>query len=266
MLSFCTKRAFVIVSGVALGTHGAGLLNLSFRSVEAVWALAATSVSQVALPVLSSVRDDAGRFRRALQSASALACVSLYFGFALLAAVAPEVVGLVFGPRWAEISPYVTVLALQTLVQVRRPLFWSVLTALGRPRDLVLCQAAELACVAGAVALLGVPSVGWAIGIWVARELVGAALETWMVGRATRLGIRELLRGTWIPLIAALAMFAAVWASRGALAHAGPAARLAALALIGAAVYLACVALLQRHLLVDLAQFVRSAARRAQLP
>src|SRR5690606_12088006 len=79
MLHFSVKRAFIVVSGLALGTHGAGLLNLSFRAVDTLWSLAATTVSQIALPVLSAVRADAQRFRRAFDAASALVCITMYF-------------------------------------------------------------------------------------------------------------------------------------------------------------------------------------------
>jgi O-antigen/teichoic acid export membrane protein len=262
MLHLCIKRAFIVVSGVMLGTHAAGLLNLSFRAVDTLWSLAASTVSRIALPVLSLVRIDEGRFRRALGSASGFACVTLYGGFVLLGATSREVVELLFGPQWVEISPYVTLLALQVLAQARRPLFAPVLTALGRPREVLVCQAAELAFVAGMIALWGLPSVAWAIGIWLGREAVGSALELWMVGRATRIGMRELLGSIWVPLVGALALFSTVWICRELLGDSlGTVARLALLAPAGALAYFACVALLERRLLVELLEFVRSAFR-----
>lgn len=262
MLHLCIKRAFIVASGIMLGTHAAGLINLSFRAVDTLWSLAASTVSRIALPVLSSVSIDEGRFRRALGSASGFACVTLYGGFVLLAATSREVVELLFGAQWLEIAPYVTLLALQVLAQARRPLFAPVLTALGRPRDVLLCQAAELAFVAGMIALWGLPSVAWAIGLWLGREALGSVLELWMVRRATRIGMRELLGGLWVPLVAALALFSTVWVCRELLGGSlGAGARLALLAPAGVMAYFACVALLQRRLLVELLEFARSAFR-----
>jgi PST family polysaccharide transporter len=266
LLNFCIRRAFVVVAGLSLGMHGAGLLNLSFRAVDTLWGLASSCVSQIALPVLASLQSDMARLRRAYQSAAALACVPMYFGFVLLAAASRDVVALLFGPQWSETAPYVTVLALQMLVQGRRLLFTPALTALGRPQDLLLAQAVELALVAAALALLGVPSVGWAIGIWVARELAGTAVEAWRLRRSAALGMRELLHGTWVPLAAGVAAFAAIRGAEDLLRDAGSALRLAVLAALGGAVYFCCVALLQRGLLLELAEFVRSAFRRPQLP
>jgi hypothetical protein len=103
------------------------------------------------------------------------------------------------------------------------------------------------------------------LAIWLGRELVGSAVEAWMVHRAARLSLRDMLHGAVIPLAAGCAMFATLLASREALpGDVGPAARLMVLGLIGAAVYFACVALLQRQVLIELGQFVRAAFRKAQ--
>jgi PST family polysaccharide transporter len=265
MLHLSIKRAFIVAAGVMLGTHAAGLLNLSFRAVDTLWSLAASTVSRIALPVLSAMRMDERRFQRTLDSASGFACLALYASFVLLAATSREVVELLFGRQWLEISPYVTLLALQVLAQARRPLFAPVLTALGRPRDVLACQLAELAFVAAMIALWGLPSLGWAIGIWLGREALGSALELWMVARAARIGIGALLGSVRVPLAAALVLLATVWACREVLGDGlGAPARLAVLAPAGTVAYIGCVALLQRRLLTELLDFVRAAFRQAQ--
>jgi O-antigen/teichoic acid export membrane protein len=263
MLRFGIRRAFIVACGTALGTHAAGLFNMSFRVVDGLWAPAWTAVSQVALPVLSAARADERRFGRVFDRASHFVCLTLYFGFVLLAATAAEVVELLLGPRWMEIAPLVTLLALKALIQARRLLFGPLLTSLGRPQNLLLSEVAELVFLAGAIALLGIPSVAWAIALWVAKDLVGGALEAWMVARATGIGMVRLLGSTAIPLAAAGGMFAAVWACRALLDGWGAAARLAVLVHVGAIVYFGCVALLERRRLLDVLRFTRSAFQRA---
>lgn len=260
---FGVKRAFIIFSGLSLGAHAAGLLNLSFRAIDGLWALGWTTVSQIALPVLSSVRADDGRFKRAFEKASAFTCVIMYFGFVLIAATSPELVRLLFGPQWDAVAPYVSLLALQVLVQARRLLFQPTLTALGRPRELLVSPTAEFVFLAAFIALWGVPSVGWAIGLWLARDVVGGGLEAWLVARATGVRVRELLGTAIVPLVAALAMFSILWAAREMLLPEtlGPAMRLFVLACMGGVVYFAGIALLDRRLLVDLGEFLRSAFR-----
>jgi PST family polysaccharide transporter len=265
MLAFATKRLFMLVSGVTLGTQAAGLLNLAFRVVDTFWSIASTAVSQITLPLLSSLQGDQGRCRRAFQDALALVCLVSYFGFVLLAATASEAVALIFGPQWAQVAPYVTLLALQVLTGAVRLPASSIVKALGRPRDLVLCMAAELGFVAVAIVLFGVPSAGWAIGIWLTREAVGSVVQGWMFRRALHMGIRQFLGGVRVPLIAALAMFAAVSACRELLTEGlGAPAAFMVLAPVGAIAYFGCVALLERALLVELVRFDQFAFRRAQ--
>jgi O-antigen/teichoic acid export membrane protein len=262
-VNFTIKRAFIILSGIGLGTHAAGLLNLSFRAIDTFWSLASTAISQIALPVMASLRKDDERFARAFQSASAFACVVLYFAFLLIGATSAEVVELLFGRQWMSIAPYVTVLAMLVVIQARRLLMAPMMTALGRPRDLLVVQVIELVFVLGAVLLSGVPSLDWAIAIWVVRECVGAAALLVLFRRATGFGLRVLFGSAVIPLVAAVAMFAAVWACRATpLASWIPLARLAVLAPLGAVAYFGCVALLDRRLIVDLIGFARAAVQR----
>jgi len=262
-VNFSMKRAFIILSGIGLGTHAAGLLNLSFRAIDSFWSLASTAISQIALPIMVSLRKDDERFARAFRSASAFACALLYFGFLLIGAASPEIVELLFGKQWMSITPYVTILSMLVVIQARRLLMAPMMTALGRPRDLLACQVVELAFILGAVLLSGVPSLDWAIAIWVVRECIGGTVLLGLFRRATGFGPRLLFAGSGIPLIAAAAMFATVWAMRSTpLAHWVPIARLAVLAPLGALVYFGCVALLDRGLIVDLVSFARAAVQR----
>ncbi|MEP7295449.1 MAG: oligosaccharide flippase family protein [Burkholderiales bacterium] len=262
VVNFSTKRTFIVLAGVGLGTHAAGLLNLSFRTIDTFWALASTAISQVALPVMVSIRGDDARFARAFQAASAVACVVLYFCFVLIGSISAELVELLFGRQWISIAPFVTLLSLQVIIQARRLLMSPVMTAIGRPRDLLLCNLAELIFILGAVTLLGVPSLPWAIGIWVVREGLGGAILLWLFRRATGLGARALLGSSVVPLIGAVALYAVVWAVRANLvADWGPLARAAVLAPLGAAVYLTCVFVLDRRLLAELFSFARAALK-----
>lgn len=262
-VNFSMKRSFIVLCGIMLGTSAAGLLNMCFRVIDTFWSLASSAISQIALPTLSSLSKDDKRFGRAFHTASAFICVVLYFCFVLIGATSAEVVELLFGRQWLAITPYVTILSLQVLIQARRMVFNPVMTSRGRPRDLLVCQVAELSFTLVAIALSGVPSVSWAIGIWVARECLGVSIQVWLLRRAINIGIRDVFSGSVVPLLCAIAMYGAVWAARDAL-PAGwvPAARLALLAPLGALVYFGCVFLLERRLLVDLLGFVRSALQR----
>ena len=213
-LTFSIKRLFIIFAGIFLGAEAAGYLNLSIRAVDVFWAIAATAVSQVALPILAGLQSYRARLQRAYQQATTFACLALYLCFGALALMAPEVVEVLFGARWVSIAPYVSVLAALIVVQAPRLMAAPVLTAMGHPRDLLLALVAELILVLTAVFASGMPSVWWAIGIWAARELLGAPITGWLLWRRTGLGVRSQLLGVAVPASALAAMAVAVFAVR----------------------------------------------------
>lgn len=259
-LTFSVKRAFIVLSGITLGAHAAGLLNLSFRVIDTFWSLAATAVYQVALPILTTLTHDGERFKRAFQNACAFTCLTLFFGFVLIASTATEIVEMLFGTQWLGAVPFVTILALQGLAQAALLLVPPVLTALGRPRDLLSARAAELAFILGVILIFGVPSVAWAIAIWVARECVGGSISVALLRRAAGLGLRAQFSSCVVPLACAVATFGIVWMTRSTLpAGWGPVLRLAVLGPVGAVVYLGCTLALNRGLLLDLMRFGHSA-------
>lgn len=262
-LMFSIKRAFIVLSGITLGTHAAGLLNLSFRVVDTFGALAVTAVSQIALPILSPLTHDDQRFKRAYQKACAFTCLYLFLCFVLIASTAAEIVEMLFGTQWLDAVPFVTILALKGLLQASLLLGPPVLTALGRPRDLLIPQVAELAFIIGAILIFGVPSVAWAIALWVARECLGGSILVVLLRRAAGIGLRAQFSSCVVPFACATAVFGVVWMTRSALPPVwGPALRLAVLAPIGAGVYLGCALALNRRLVLELIRFGRSALSR----
>jgi PST family polysaccharide transporter len=205
-LGFGVKRLFTLAAGVFLGVELAGYLNLSFRTIDVFWAIASTAATQVALPLLASLQQDVPRLKRAFQAAMSLVCLILYSSFLGIGVLAPELVQVMFGPKWLPSAPYVTALSCLVVVQAPRTLVTPLLTALGRPKDLLLGKVAELAFIAAAIAATRLPSLGWAVGIWIAREVVALPLNVWQLWRASRFSVAEQFRGALMPLVAALGM------------------------------------------------------------
>jgi len=261
LLIFSVKRLFIVASGVLLGAHAAGVLALAFRAFDTLWAVGVTALSQVMLPILSRLQSDAERLRQAFVATVSLVCLVSYFGFVLLAATAPEVVALLFGPKWAEVAPFLTLFCLQVLTGAVRAPMAVTLKVLGRPRELVLCQTAEFAFLAAVIAAYGMPSIAWAVGIWLAREAIGTGMQVWLFGRSSVRVPFFLPGAVGVPLIGALLMFAAVSACRELLG----APSLVVLGAVGTAVYLGCVAVLDPRLLTQLLLFIQAAVRRVQV-
>jgi O-antigen/teichoic acid export membrane protein len=259
-LSFSVKRLFTIVAGLMLGIATAGYLNLGFRIVDVLWAVLATGVSQVALPMLSGLQSDPERIERAYKKAVEFACLCLYPCFAGIAVTAPEIVQTVFGERWTPAVPCIVALSGLTLVLAPRLYVTPMLTALGRPKDTVVGVAAELVFMLVAAALLGMPSLGWAIGIWVASECVQVPITVVLLRRATGYSTADQFAGVRTPLAAVTVLILGAYLFRASMPpDLAPSIRLAAIAVIGAATYAAAVIVLDRRLASSFLGFVRSA-------
>jgi O-antigen/teichoic acid export membrane protein len=259
-LSFSIKRVFTIFAGLLLGTATAGYLNLAFRTVDVLWAISATAVSQVSLPMLSSLQSDPGRLKRAYEKSVEFACLLLYPVFVGIAVTSPEIVQIVFGQRWAAVSPYVAALACLVLVQAPRLFVNPLLTAVGRPRDPLIGVGAELIFMLAALAIIGLPSLPWAVGIWIASECLPLPISAWVLRRATGLGRHSQFSGVKTPLLASLILAMSVLIARRFLpSDIAAEPRLALLVLAGAGAYVSAISILDRKLLLDFRSFARSA-------
>lgn len=201
---------------------------VAFRLVETVL-FVAWVLRDAIFPVLSSDSDD-GRAGRVLQTAMTVAA-AVYVPFATVCAVlAPEVIGLLFGQRYAEQS------ALTLVLLVPTPLLFA----------LAYFLLAGLAARARNAAMLWTACAALAVDVGLNLALIpvfgseGAAIATsgtylfqllvlWVVLR--RAGIRPpLLRALAIPAAAALPLAVVLWAVP---------APLPVLLVLGAGVYLA---------------------------
>jgi polysaccharide transporter, PST family len=259
-LSFGIKRLFTVAVGIFLGVELAGYLNLAFRTIDVFWAIASTAATQVALPLLSSLQSDTARLKRAFQLAMSLVCLLLYSAFIGIGVVAPELVEVMFGAKWLPSAPYVTALACLVVLQAPRVLVAPLLTALGRPKDLVVGRAVELGFVVLAVVVSQVPSIGWAVAIWMVRELVGLPVNVRQLKRASGFAVIDQFRGALVPLGAALVMAVSVQLVRYALPSSMAALlRLVVLTTVGALTFLCVSYVTNRASLVTLMSLLRSA-------
>jgi O-antigen/teichoic acid export membrane protein len=263
LLSSSIRRVFTILASSLLGVELAGYLNLSFRVVDVFWAIAATAVGQVALPLLAGLQFEPDRLKRAYQSATQFSCLALYPCFVGLGAVAPEVVDVLFGHRWQPSSPYVTVLGFLVLLQVPRLVFTPLLTAVGRPRDLLVGLLAELLFMLGIAWSFGMPSLPWAIALWVASECVLMLVSSWVMRRATGYSYLEQFLGVLNPLLASVLMAVVIIETRAHLsASLGPVLRLTVLIPLGASIFFLAIFLLDRRQVKDFLEFACSAFER----
>jgi PST family polysaccharide transporter len=257
-------RLFMLQVGVVLGTQAAGYFNLAFRAVDALRDVATTAIWRVVFPLFSRLGEAPRLLRRAFSGAAETTCAIGFPIFAGLAAVAPDVVAVVFGSKWLEATPIVVALCGVAMIHLVRLYAWAAVSALGRPLDPMPGQLVEAAVVI-TWPLLGLASAGVAAAAWVLRALVAWPVDAWMLRRASGLDIKTQNRGLPSIALVAGAMAGAVVALGAALplSLGGP-LRLAVLVAFGAAVYAALLALARRDLARRLVALVGSVAPRAR--
>lgn len=262
-VNFAIKRIFVFFAGVFLGTGVAGFLNLAFRTIDTFWAVSATALSQVVLPMMSSLQSDLPRLRRAYGAAISLACAALYACFVGLAVTSPEVVQLLFGAKWLPAAPYVTILGFIVLLQAPRLFVTPMLTAVGRPHMVMIGYITGLTWLTAAILATRLATPYVAIGVWASCELVYAPLFGWMLKKATGLSFKDQFTQVRTPLAAALGMAVAVTAVRYVLPEGlPPVVRLAAMVPVGAGVFLGVLRLMNKAMFNELLDFGLSVLKR----
>ena len=263
-LSFSIKRLFTVAAGLILGVATAGYLNLGFRVVDVLWAVLSSAVGQVSLPMLAGLQADPVRLRRAYSRAVQFACLLLYPCFIGMAVTASEIVETVFGERWSPAAPCIASLACLVLLQTPRIFTTPVLTAVGRPRDPLVGMGVELVFMLLMLTGFGMPTLGWAVGIWIASEISQIPVSIWLLWRAIGYSIWDQLVAMRTPTLAGAALVLAIFATRSMLpSDFATQPRLACLVLVGACVYGASVTLLDQRLVMSFVGFVRSGFKRS---
>ena len=260
VISFSAKRLFVFLAGIRIGLTDAGFLNIAFRVVDMLWSILATAVTQVSLPMLVDLRSEEARLSRAYQKSVSFSCLLLFPCFTGIALVAPELISLVFGSRWQQAAFGVTLLALLAVMQTPRLFANPLLTALGRPQDVLVSVGFELVVLLALMSLLDISNFGLALAVWMLSETAPIAISTLMLRRVTKYGILEQYSGATKPLVAVALMACAVEACRIAVpSNFDDLRRILLMIPVGAVTYTVAVVLIDAAGAFAFAAFIASA-------
>jgi PST family polysaccharide transporter len=155
----------------------------------------------VAFPVFSRVQDDTRRFVRGFYAANRASLAVATPAYLFVAAFAPEVVEVAFGPEWSESAPVLRALAFIGILQASLLFNATLVSAAGRP-DLALLVTAVNG-VANVAGFLLVVSHG-ILAVAVAYVVVGyllAPLSLWSVKKVLPYDVGTYLRLYVPPLV-----------------------------------------------------------------
>jgi len=253
---YFTSQADIFIAGRLLGQQALGLYAVAVQLATMPMQKLMTVSNQVAFSAYAKLQSDPAALQAALlQSLTLMSAISVGLLWGLVG-TAPTLIPLVLGAQWSGATLILQIVALIIPVRIAAAMLSTALIATGKVNaDLknTLTASAILvpAFLAGA-ALDGVRglALAWAVGypLFAANLLLRAARELQLPAAAV-------LRSLAVPLGAGVAMLLAIAAWRG-VQPAWPAAPSLALEiLVGAAAYLACLAVFARPILLQAAEF-----------
>jgi len=252
-----------IVVGAWLGPAALGFFHMGWRLIEVLRLSLLVPLANTAMPAFSRMQTDLVQVRTALLGGvrfSALVGLPSYLGFA---AVAPDLIPLLFGEQWAGSVRVTQILALLGGVWSLTILYGAAMRGLGRPMMQLAPQflgVILLALMLLAFARRGVEAVAWCMLV---QALLVLPLTAHLAHRLTGLRLVALLRGGLPALGAAVVMTAAVIGWRSAMdGTLNNAALLVSEVAVGVIVYAACVLVLDRRIAREILDLAMTAATR----
>lgn len=117
ILNFLNRRSDDLLIGYYLGAVPLGYYTIAKKLVLVMLTVTTHIVGTVAFPVFSKIQGDADAIRRGYYKAIRLTSILAFPAFIGLAAAAPELIGLLFGAKWAPSVPVMRIFAITGLIQ-----------------------------------------------------------------------------------------------------------------------------------------------------
>jgi O-antigen/teichoic acid export membrane protein len=242
-----------VVVGRALGVTALGLYGTAFRWGRLPAVMLSAVVSPVAFPSYVSLRDDPARFHAAyLRLVRAVTSVAMPAQVGLLL-VAPLFVEALYPPAWHAMATPLRIFCVFGLVSSLVGTTGDVFKAAGRPGWIAGLAAVHLPALALLLWLLVERGPAGAATALALAAVASGSVAVPVALRVLALPARRLLAALAPQSLATAAMALTVLAATPALRSAPPVVALAALVTLGATVYVAALALLDRAWLAELA-------------
>ncbi len=261
-LQFIAQNFDTALVTYLLGPFGGGLYAAAKRIVLAVQIALWQPMASVALPAFAEVSEDPVRFGNAAVRMSRMVLALTGPLFAGIALTAPVSVLLLFGPKWQDAAPVMTVLAGFGILAPSLGVLQQMMAAQGHARLILVTTLVQMV-----LSLAAIWGTSARDGVTVALCLSAPTLISFVVTLAlltqlTPFPIRRYLAAISGPLAATAIMAAAVLAIPDL--GAGPLAQLISLALVGGGVYALAALLIARSAVNELIGFARSLVRRGK--
>jgi O-antigen/teichoic acid export membrane protein len=235
--TFLNRRTDDYFIGLYLGAEVLGYYVIAYRLLELATTVFLRAVENVAFPVFAKLQSTPALVAEAVRTTFRFTGMVSFPAFAGLVFVAPDLVAVALGERWAPGAPALRILALAGFALSASNVLPSAIRAAGRPQWNVAISAVKGVVLAAAFAVAArwsIQAVAWVftVGVYVAFPAFFVAVR-----RLAPLRLGEYLGEGLRPFLATLAMAGALLATWPVLAPLSPVARLVLQVVLGVAVY-----------------------------
>lgn len=222
LASYATTSCDNILLGATQGSVPLGLYDRGYKLVVQPVAQLTTPIGRIAVPLLTRLRGDPGRYRRTyldmLRVMLLLVMPGLLFGMVM----APPLIAFLLGARWAGVAPVFSWLCLGGLASpIYASTFWLFTTQDRTRRQTGYVAATSAISVASFVVGLPWGPAGVAAGAGLSMLLLSTPLTSWGATRAGLVTVTDLVFALVPFLIAALVTAGALIVARAHLAPGG---------------------------------------------
>jgi O-antigen/teichoic acid export membrane protein len=264
ILWFFSMRLDQIIIGRFAGMPALGLYSIAGKLPNLANMMVKQPLAIVALPSLSTLQDDHVKMRQAVYHGMELNAVISFAVFVGLAAIAPDLVTLLFGAKWADAGMLCSLLALYSLTDVLQTFFYPILLASGGIGKYVWLNVSHFVGVLAAC-LIGIQfGVVYLVLGLIINSMVNAIPGLLFIRKRVGVGLSSYCKPCLIPALSSLFMLGVIWLVATMLpTDIGLVLRLAGKTVIGAIAYLGCIFFLSPSSLKKLADTIGHAFNRS---
>lgn len=186
-----TSRVDQLMIGAFFGTTVLGFYALAVRFFDVIFQTICGPIAAVLFSFLAEKHDEPEVLRRRYLMALRNLALFAPVVFLIAALILPELLGLMFGPKWAPVTPYLHIILGAGVVLAVTFSHTAVFSAIGQPRVNFWVSLVSSLLWLGSLCLL--PNLGavYAAVLWVLRMALGIPVQLYVLQRLTTIRIQD---------------------------------------------------------------------------
>ena len=255
---FIVVQSDVLIGSAFLSTTEIGQYSVALQLATLPMTKVMGTINQLTLPLVAGQQSDRSRVRQTVLASIGVISLVAFPVLWGISAVAPELVRVLFGPKWLQVVPALTILPLVVPIRMVCSVMFTTSLALGNRQLDLRNTIINFAVIPGGFFV----GAHWGLtGLclsWLVSVPLAYAFSVPAVLRVIGVRVLDLTAECGPPAVAAGVMCAAIMSLRIALADQSAITALGMLCAAGAVVYVAVVALISPRHLVTARGFARS--------